>query len=55
MILALRLLDLKCKHNFTNNAYTDILNLIRSLIGDIDEKTTLYLVKKKLTELVDLN
>jgi Transposase family tnp2 len=50
MILAIRLLDLKCKHNFTNNAYTDILNLIEST----DEKTTLYLAEKKLSELVDI-
>ena len=48
MISALRLLDLKCKHNFTNNAFTDIL----SLTGG--EETTLYLAKKKLNELVDL-
>ena len=53
MILALRLLDLKCKHNFTNNAYTDILNLIEGTEGT-DEKTTLYLAEKKLSELVDL-
>ena len=50
MILALRLLDLKCKHNFTNSAYTDILNLIE----DTDEKITLYLAEKKLTELVNI-
>ena len=50
MILALRLLDLKCKHNFTNNAYTDILNLVEGT----DEKTTLYLAEKKLTELVNI-
>lgn len=53
MILALRLLDLKCKHNFTNGAYTDILNLI-NLIEGTDEKTTLYLAEKKLSELVDI-
>jgi hypothetical protein len=49
MILALRLLDLKCKHNFTNNAYTDILNLI-----GCDEESTLYLAKKTLDKLVDI-
>ena len=53
MILALRLLDLKCKHNFTNNAYTDILNLIEGTEGT-DERTTLYLAEKKLTELVNI-
>lgn len=47
MILALRLLDLKCKHNFTNNAFTDILNLI----GGED---TFYLAKEKLNKLVDI-
>ncbi len=55
MILALRLLELKCRHNFTNNAYTDILDLIE---GEDDsektEKTTLYLTKEKLNELVDI-
>ncbi len=40
MISALRLLDLKCKHNFTNNAFTDILNLIGG------EETTLFWQKK---------
>jgi hypothetical protein len=50
MILALRLLDLKRKHNFTDNAFTDILNLIG---GDSNEGPTLYLAKKKLDELVD--
>ncbi|GET04046.1 transposase domain-containing protein [Rhizophagus clarus] len=44
MVLALRLLNLKCKHNFTNNAFTDILNLIGS---DLDEGSTLYLAKKE--------
>jgi len=47
MILALRLLDLKCKHNFTNNAFTDILNLIGS-------EDTFYLAKEKLNKLVDI-
>lgn len=47
MIHALRLLDLKCKHNFTNNAFTDILNLI----GGED---TFYLAKEKLNKLVDI-
>src|ERR1043166_4851641 len=47
------LLDLKCKHNFTNNAYTDILNLIEGTEGT-DERTTLYLAEKKLTELVNI-
>lgn len=51
MILALRLLDLKCKHNFTNNAFTDILNLIGS---DLGEESTLYLAKNRLNKLVDL-
>ena len=50
MILALHLLDLKCKHNFTNNAFTDILNLI----GGEDKETTLYLAKEKLNKLVDI-
>ena len=55
MILALRLLELKCRHNFTNNAYTDILDLIGGE-GDSEktEKTTLYLAKGKLNELVDI-
>ena len=53
MILALRLLDLKCRHNFTNNAYTDILNLIGGE-GDSEKGTTLYLAKEKLNELVDI-
>jgi hypothetical protein len=53
MILALRLLDLKCKHNFTNNAFTDILNLIGSK-GNSDKETTLFLAKEKLNELVDI-
>ncbi|CAB5200844.1 unnamed protein product [Rhizophagus irregularis] len=44
MILALRLLDLKCKHNFTNNAFTDILNLIG---GGLGEGSTLYLAKQR--------
>ncbi len=48
MISALRLLDLKCKHNFTNNAFTDILNLIGG------EETTLFLAKEKLNQLVDI-
>jgi hypothetical protein len=48
MISALRLLDLKCKHNFTNNAFTDILNLMGG------EETTLFLAKQKLNELVDI-
>ena len=48
MISALRQLDLKCKHNFTNNAFTDILNLIGG------EETTLFLAKQKLNELVDI-
>src|SRR2546425_560825 len=54
MILALRLLELKCRHNFTNNAYTDILDLIGGE-GDSEktEKTTLYLAKGKLKELVE--
>src|SRR5438045_5940745 len=55
MILALHLLELKCRHNFTNNAYTDILDFIE---GEDDsektEKTTLYLAKGKLNELVDI-
>src|SRR5581483_7429372 len=34
----------------TNNAYIDILNLIEST----DEKITLYLAEKKLSELVDI-
>lgn len=53
MILALRLLDLKCKHNFTNNAFTDILNLIEGE-NNSDKETTLYLAKAKLNELVDI-
>src|SRR5215213_1750432 len=55
MILVLRLLELKCRYNFTNNAYTDILNLIGGE-GDSEktEKTTLYLAKGKLNELVDI-
>src|SRR2546421_9046405 len=55
MILALRLLELKCRHNFTNNAYTDILDLIGGE-GDSEktEETTLYLAKGKLNELVDI-
>jgi hypothetical protein len=48
MISALRLLDLKCKHNFTNNAFTDILNLMGG------KETTLFLAKQKLNELVDI-
>ncbi len=48
MISALRLLDLKCKHNFTNNAFADILNLIGG------EETTLFLAKEKLNQLVDI-
>jgi len=36
MILALRLLNLKCKHNFTDNAFTDILDLIG---GDSDKRS----------------
>ncbi|GET53357.1 transposase domain-containing protein [Rhizophagus irregularis DAOM 181602=DAOM 197198] len=51
MILALRLLDLKCKHNFTNNAFTNILNLIG---GGLGEGSTLYLAKQRLNRLVDL-
>ncbi|GET00693.1 transposase domain-containing protein [Rhizophagus clarus] len=51
MILALRLLNLKCKHNFTNNAFTDILNLIGS---DLGEGSTLYLAKERLNRLVNL-
>jgi hypothetical protein len=51
MILALRLLELKTKHNFTNNAFSDILNLIGS---DLGEGSTLYLAKEKLNKLVDL-
>ena len=53
MILSLRLLNLKCKHNFTNNAFTDILNLIGGK-GNSDKETTLYLAKEKLNELVDI-
>jgi hypothetical protein len=53
MILALCLLDLKCKHNFTNNAFTDILNLVGGE-RDSDKETTLYLAKAKLNELVDI-
>jgi hypothetical protein len=53
MILALRLLDLKCKHNFTNNAFTDILNLIGDE-SNSDKEITLYLAKEKLNELVNI-
>ncbi|GBB99234.1 hypothetical protein RclHR1_03460003 [Rhizophagus clarus] len=51
MVLVLRLLNLKCKHNFTNNAFTDILNLIGS---DLGEGSTLYLTKERLNRLVNL-
>lgn len=51
MILALRLLNLKCKHNFTDNAFTDILDLIG---GDSDKRSTLYLAKNRLNDLVDI-
>ncbi|GES74500.1 transposase domain-containing protein [Rhizophagus clarus] len=51
MVLALRLLNLKCKYNFTNNAFTDILNLIGSNLG---ERSTLYLAKERLNRLVNL-
>src|SRR5215204_973349 len=51
MILALRLLDLKCKHNFTDNAFSDILNLMG---GNDKETSSLYKAKEKLNELVDI-
>ena len=47
MILALRLLDLKCKHNFTDNAFSDILNLM-GVKGDDKETSLLYKAKEKL-------
>ena len=53
MILALRLLDLKCKHNFTDNAFSDILNLMGGK-GDDKGTSSLYKAKEKLNELVDI-
>jgi hypothetical protein len=53
MILALRLLDLKCKHNFTNNAFSDILNLVEGK-GNDKKSSSFYKTKEKLNELVDI-
>lgn len=48
MNFALRLLDLQCKHNFTNDAFADIINLTGN------KGVTLYLAKEKLNGLVDI-
>jgi Transposase family tnp2 len=53
MILALRLLDLKCKHNFTDNAFSDILNLVEGK-GNDKKTSSFYKTKEKLNELVDI-
>ncbi|PKK63185.1 hypothetical protein RhiirC2_701922 [Rhizophagus irregularis] len=48
MVDALRLLDLKRQHNFSDNAYNDILKIFGK------KNATLFLAKKKLDKLVKI-